>query len=167
MDYEWKTDLRPMRGSWAPGNYYNKCSNCKAGFIGDKRAQMCADCAYDIPEVVICGLTTKGEKMPQTIEEWRHLYGLAEATMKRDKEEKERLQLKNSQLTQKVEQLKANELPLVDCDCCGTPNRAKVFLTRGSDPRFKITVLVKDCPDCGAFAETLSTEIPPSPPQGE
>ena len=38
-------DERAPKGSWAPGNYYNKCS-CGAMFIGDKRAVTCAPCAY-------------------------------------------------------------------------------------------------------------------------
>lgn len=39
-------DLRPKRGGWAPGNYFNKCIACDTLFIGDKRAGVCADCAY-------------------------------------------------------------------------------------------------------------------------
>lgn len=35
---------------WAPGNYSNRCCECGEMFIGDKRAGMCADCAYDIEE---------------------------------------------------------------------------------------------------------------------
>lgn len=42
-----KRDDRPQRGAWAPGNYMNKCCRCGCGFIGDKRAHECADCAYD------------------------------------------------------------------------------------------------------------------------
>ncbi len=41
-----KRDDRPQKGAWAPGNYMNKCSGCGCGFIGDKRAYECADCAY-------------------------------------------------------------------------------------------------------------------------
>ena len=41
-----KTDSRPQRGWWAPGSYMNKCVECGEGFIGDKRAGSCADCAY-------------------------------------------------------------------------------------------------------------------------
>lgn len=44
MNY--KEDSRPQRGFWAPGSYLNKCVLCECGFIGDKRAQLCADCAY-------------------------------------------------------------------------------------------------------------------------
>jgi hypothetical protein len=41
-----KQDDRPMRGWWAPGDYLCKCIRCEAMFAGDKRAAMCADCAY-------------------------------------------------------------------------------------------------------------------------
>lgn len=52
----WKTDERPKRLSWAPGGYLNKClsAGCKdledKTFIGDKRATMCADCAYAVAD---------------------------------------------------------------------------------------------------------------------
>jgi hypothetical protein len=38
---------RPQRGAWAPGDYLCRCIRCKVTFIGDKRAVMCADCAYE------------------------------------------------------------------------------------------------------------------------
>lgn len=41
-----KEDNRPMRGWWSPGDYICVCQRCKDPFIGDKRAQCCADCAY-------------------------------------------------------------------------------------------------------------------------
>jgi hypothetical protein len=41
-----KQDTRPMKGCWAPGNYYNNCIDCGYTFVGDKRASKCADCAY-------------------------------------------------------------------------------------------------------------------------
>ena len=42
-----KEDNRPKRGGWAPGNYISgPCIYCKVQFIGDKRAVVCADCAY-------------------------------------------------------------------------------------------------------------------------
>lgn len=41
-----KEDSRPRKNSWAPGDYYCKCLDCKETFIGDKRALTCADCAY-------------------------------------------------------------------------------------------------------------------------
>lgn len=39
-------DKRKPKYGWAPGNYANICLDCKKEFIGDKRASMCADCAY-------------------------------------------------------------------------------------------------------------------------
>jgi hypothetical protein len=51
------SDMRPKRFGWAPGGYLSKChgAGCKDKedkiFIGDKRATMCADCAYALPEV--------------------------------------------------------------------------------------------------------------------
>lgn len=39
-------DSRPKRFGWAPGEYTNQCFSCKWHFIGDKRAYMCAECAY-------------------------------------------------------------------------------------------------------------------------
>lgn len=44
-----KEDDRPRKGSWAPGGYICKCMQCKETFTGDKRAMMCADCAYETP----------------------------------------------------------------------------------------------------------------------
>jgi hypothetical protein len=46
-----KHDLRPKRGWWAPGGYMNTCTKCGDHFVGDKRAGMCADCAYKEPEL--------------------------------------------------------------------------------------------------------------------
>jgi hypothetical protein len=45
-----KRDDRPQRFGWAPGKYMNKCFECGAGFIGDKRARQCADCAYALTD---------------------------------------------------------------------------------------------------------------------
>lgn len=42
-----KEDNRPKKNFWAPGNYTGKCVDCGCWFLGDKRAQQCADCAYD------------------------------------------------------------------------------------------------------------------------
>lgn len=39
-------DRRPQRRGWAPGGYICKCRACEKQFTGDKRAMMCADCAY-------------------------------------------------------------------------------------------------------------------------
>jgi len=47
---EFKTDPRPKKAGWAPGNYTCKCCVCNAAFIGDKRAVTCADCAYRTEE---------------------------------------------------------------------------------------------------------------------
>lgn len=49
---------RPPRYGWAPGRYFCRChgEGCKdksfedQQFIGDKRATMCADCAYALPD---------------------------------------------------------------------------------------------------------------------
>ena len=43
---EVKSDWRPRRGVWAPGEYLCACIYCKEMFMGDKRAGSCADCAY-------------------------------------------------------------------------------------------------------------------------
>jgi hypothetical protein len=42
-------DPRPQRYGWAPGKYLNRCHDCKEQFIGDKRAILCAPCAYMRP----------------------------------------------------------------------------------------------------------------------
>lgn len=49
---EYKKDNRPMRLGWAPGDYTNRCHTCSSGFIGDKRAWTCADCAYEDKQVI-------------------------------------------------------------------------------------------------------------------
>lgn len=41
-------DKRDAKYGWAPGNYQNTCHVCNQTFMGDKRAVMCADCAYGI-----------------------------------------------------------------------------------------------------------------------
>lgn len=45
-----KHDDRPHRFGWAPGSYTCKCGDCGAQFIGEKRAFMCADCAYALTD---------------------------------------------------------------------------------------------------------------------
>lgn len=51
----WKTDDRPQRYGWAPGEYIGRCTGelCKGledrTYIGAKRSTMCADCAYALP----------------------------------------------------------------------------------------------------------------------
>jgi hypothetical protein len=53
---EWVMEERPQRFRWAPGDYLFKCRDCKHNggkdrtCIGDKRAIMCADCAYALPD---------------------------------------------------------------------------------------------------------------------
>jgi hypothetical protein len=42
-------DERPPKGCWASGEYLCECINCDRYFAGDKRALMCADCAYAKP----------------------------------------------------------------------------------------------------------------------
>ncbi len=37
---------RPAKGKWSPGTYQCRCIRCNRMFIGDKRATVCADCAY-------------------------------------------------------------------------------------------------------------------------
>lgn len=46
-------DTRPANGAWAPGSYMDKCMICDCHFLGDKRALVCADCAYDA--VIVSG----------------------------------------------------------------------------------------------------------------
>lgn len=41
-----KNDDRPHRNGWAPGEYTCICQECDKRFWGDKRAILCADCAY-------------------------------------------------------------------------------------------------------------------------
>ena len=41
-----KRDSRPQKGWYAPGEYLVMCRRCRDYFIGDKRAFLCADCAY-------------------------------------------------------------------------------------------------------------------------
>lgn len=46
--HSYPSDQRPAKThlGWAPGDYSNKCRKCGDYFSGDKRASMCADCAY-------------------------------------------------------------------------------------------------------------------------
>ena len=46
-----KIDQRPTRWGWSPGGYGQRCLTCGDGFIGDKRASSCADCAYKRPDL--------------------------------------------------------------------------------------------------------------------
>lgn len=45
-----KDDKRPARYMWAPGGYYCSCRECGAQYAGDKRSNLCADCAYALPD---------------------------------------------------------------------------------------------------------------------
>ena len=51
------------------------------------------------------GMTPRGEPMPQTIEEWRHLASLEEATMRRMMKEIGELKSRVAHLTQKRDSL--------------------------------------------------------------
>lgn len=68
-------DKRPKKGFWAPGDYQNKCLDCGERFIGDKRAAMCANCAYTtlpIRKAKQIKLVKEGEQtvMPLEDGEW-------------------------------------------------------------------------------------------------
>lgn len=65
-----KQDSRPQRFGWAPGSYISECVDCHAHFIGDKRAVLCADCAYAMPDTPT---TPPPDRAPVTAE----LIGLA------------------------------------------------------------------------------------------
>lgn len=47
----WKEDSRPARNLWAPGKYVQTCPKCGDSYMGDKRAEECADCAYKMSDV--------------------------------------------------------------------------------------------------------------------
>lgn len=40
-------DQRPPRQGWATGSYTCQCCQCNEFFLGDKRAWMCSNCAWD------------------------------------------------------------------------------------------------------------------------
>lgn len=59
LGFRWKEDSRPQRHGWAPGEYvHGRCVGqlCRglqdSSFVGDKRAIICADCAYAMPDPV-------------------------------------------------------------------------------------------------------------------
>ena len=54
------------------------------------------------------GMTPKGEPMPQTIEEWKHLVDLDEAVMHKTFKELGELRAKVSRLTQQNDSLRGN-----------------------------------------------------------
>jgi len=55
------------------------------------------------------GLTPRGEPMPQTIEEWRHLVDLDEKVMRRQLKEIGELKSKVSHLQQKLDSVRLFE----------------------------------------------------------
>lgn len=62
--FEIRRDERTRKGAWAPGYYSNRCVICGEDFVGDKRALVCADCAYAearLPRIV---------RMALAISEW-------------------------------------------------------------------------------------------------
>ena len=62
-----KLDKRPKKNYWAPGDYTGKCVDCGCWFMGDKRAQQCADCAYEIEDVDFVVERTVVEAIPRSI----------------------------------------------------------------------------------------------------
>jgi hypothetical protein len=40
-------DQRPPRKGWATGSYTCQCCDCNEFFLGDKRAWMCSNCAWN------------------------------------------------------------------------------------------------------------------------
>ena len=53
---EWVSEIKKsvapskITKGWAPGDYACSCFKCKQRFWGDKRAVLCADCAYEREE---------------------------------------------------------------------------------------------------------------------
>jgi hypothetical protein len=46
-----KKDAREELGRWQPGNHLRRCGPCGEPFVGGRRAEHCADCAYRAEEV--------------------------------------------------------------------------------------------------------------------
>jgi hypothetical protein len=46
-----KKDDRPAIGQWQPGNHLRRCEPCGSPFVGGRKAEHCADCAYRAEEV--------------------------------------------------------------------------------------------------------------------
>lgn len=46
-----KKDDRPELGRWQPGNHLRRCGPCGDPFVGGRKAEHCADCAYRAEEV--------------------------------------------------------------------------------------------------------------------
>lgn len=60
-----KIDHRPKFLGWAPGDYIGNCKRCGDQFQGDKRAVVCADCAYsEIPDGFALVPVESKEKRP-------------------------------------------------------------------------------------------------------
>jgi hypothetical protein len=47
-----KKDSREELGCWQPGNHLRRCGPCGTPFIGGRKAEHCADCAYRAAEVL-------------------------------------------------------------------------------------------------------------------
>jgi hypothetical protein len=73
-------DTRPCRDGWAPGLYVCICIKCRKEFCGDKRAMVCAPCAYAKPDAELTA-TPETAFTPEKIAELRALYASAEMTM--------------------------------------------------------------------------------------
>lgn len=72
-----KIDKRPKKGAWAPGDYVGTCCQCGEKFIGDKRAQSCANCAYGGKSCALC--IKKDEEIKRLQKELCELRVLLEA----------------------------------------------------------------------------------------
>jgi len=75
------------------------------------------------------GMTPRGEPMPQTIEEWKHLVDLDEKVMLRDKETISMLKMKVNNLEQKLKAKKpavvsstSTKISTKECPQCGATN---------------------------------------------
>lgn len=60
------------------------------------------------------GLTARGKRMPETVEEWKYLYGLAEKTMLNDQELIRSLRSRVNTLEQKLEQCRSRAKRFVE-----------------------------------------------------
>lgn len=78
----WKEDQRPQRFGWAPGGYLNHChgAGCKdledKTFIGDKRAVICADCAYALPDPEPKKPLAADVLRQRIVELWRQIHAI-------------------------------------------------------------------------------------------
>ena len=69
----------------------------------------CNDCGTNPCEQERYGMTPKGEPMPQTIEEWKHLVDLDEVAMHRMTKELGELKAKVARLTQQNDSLRGKQ----------------------------------------------------------